>query len=46
MDEEKSVMLADTKEEQDAASTPQVAAYKPGAKAPLTKKQFWRVLIR
>lgn len=46
MDEEKSGMLADTKAHEKAATNAQAMVYKPGAKAPLNKKAFWRVLIR
>lgn len=48
MDEEKSEMLNDsgTRLEEGATLAAQAPAYKPGAKAPLSKKEFWRILIR
>lgn len=47
MDEEKSERLNDagTRLEEGAIAA-QAPAYKPGAKAPLSKKAFLRVLIR
>lgn len=45
MDEEKCGMLAE-KGKDEVMSTPQAVIYKPGAKAPLEKRAFWRVLTR
>lgn len=46
MDEEKSGMPADANAQQEVETTAQATAHKPGAKTPLNKKAFWRVLIR
>lgn len=48
MDEEKSENLNDggKRLEEGATLAMKPPAYKPGAKAPLSKKEFWRILIR
>lgn len=48
MDEEKSEMHNDagTRLEEGTTLAAQAPAYKPGAKASLSKKEFWRILIR
>lgn len=46
MDEEKTGTPTNLKAEEEAVPAAPAEVYNPGAKAPLTKKAFWRVLIR
>lgn len=46
MDEEKAGTPTDPKTQEEAVPAAPAEVYNPGAKAPLTKKSFWRVLIR
>ncbi|KAG8167748.1 hypothetical protein KVR01_003437 [Diaporthe batatas] len=44
-EEEASRMLLEMRAEEGAVMTPQATPYKPGAKAPLSKRAFWRLLL-
>lgn len=46
MDEEKIETHAESNAQGEAVPAAPAEVYNPGAKAPLTKKAFWRVLIR
>lgn len=39
-------MLPEKRAEEGLTTTPKITPYKPDAKTPLSKKAFWRLLLR